>query len=97
MQPACHFDEACRDSAWAAAREPGLGRRDTQLRHPGARHPAAVADPGALQIVSDQSQFDREHPDNAGTFCRVKVELAPGAPLHPQEWRVLVRAGYYRR
>jgi len=56
-----------------------------------------VADPGALQIVSDQSQFDREHPDNAGTFCRVKVELAPGAPLHPQEWRVLVRAGYYRR
>jgi hypothetical protein len=32
-----------------------------------------------------------------GTFCRVKVALAPGAPLLPQEWRVLSRAGYYRR
>jgi VWFA-related protein len=32
-----------------------------------------------------------------GTFCRVKVGLAPGAPLRPQEWRVLVRAGYYRQ
>jgi VWFA-related protein len=32
-----------------------------------------------------------------GTFCRVKVALAPGAPLRPQEWRVLSRAGYYRR
>lgn len=33
----------------------------------------------------------------AETFCRVKVELAPTAPLRPQEWRVLARAGYYRR
>lgn len=33
----------------------------------------------------------------AGTFCRVKVELAPSAPLRPQEWRVLARTGYYRR
>lgn len=33
----------------------------------------------------------------AGTFCRVKVELAPDAPLRPLEWRVLARAGYYRR
>ncbi len=32
-----------------------------------------------------------------GTFCRVNVSLAPGAPLHPQEWRVLAREGYYRR
>lgn len=32
-----------------------------------------------------------------GTFCRVKVALTPGAPLRPQEWRVLARAGYYRR
>jgi VWFA-related protein len=32
-----------------------------------------------------------------GTFCRVKVELAPSALLRPQEWRALVRAGYYRR
>ena len=32
-----------------------------------------------------------------GTFCRLKVALAPGAPLRPQEWRVLARAGYYRR
>ncbi len=33
----------------------------------------------------------------AGGFCRVQVRLAPGAPLRRQEWRVLVRAGYYRR
>jgi VWFA-related protein len=33
----------------------------------------------------------------AGTFCPVKVVLAPSAPLRPQEWRLLVRAGYYRR
>jgi VWFA-related protein len=33
----------------------------------------------------------------AGTFCRVKVALAKEAPLRPQEWRVLARAGYYRR
>lgn len=32
-----------------------------------------------------------------GTFCRVKVALAPGAPLRPREWRVLARAGYYRK
>jgi VWFA-related protein len=34
---------------------------------------------------------------SAGTFCRVRVVLAPGAPLRPQEWRVLVREGYYRK
>jgi VWFA-related protein len=33
----------------------------------------------------------------AGTFCRVRVALAAGAPLRPQEWRVLVREGYYRK
>lgn len=32
-----------------------------------------------------------------GTFCRVKVELTPDAPLRPKEWRVLTRAGYYRK
>jgi VWFA-related protein len=32
-----------------------------------------------------------------GRFCRVKVVLAPGAPLRPQEWKVLARDGYYRR
>jgi VWFA-related protein len=33
----------------------------------------------------------------AGTFCRVRVTLAPGAPLRPAKWSVLTRAGYYRR
>jgi VWFA-related protein len=33
----------------------------------------------------------------AGTFCRVKVALGAGAPLRAQEWKVLTRAGYYRR
>lgn len=32
-----------------------------------------------------------------GTFCRVKVALSADAPLRPQEWRVLARAGYYRK
>jgi VWFA-related protein len=33
----------------------------------------------------------------AGTFCRIRVALAPGAPVKPQEWKVLVRQGYYRK
>ena len=36
-------------------------------------------------------------PKPAGSFCRVRVALAPGAPLRPKEWRVLVREGYYRK
>lgn len=33
----------------------------------------------------------------AGTFCKVRVTLAPGGALREKEWRVLARAGYYRR
>lgn len=33
----------------------------------------------------------------AGTFCRLHVALASAAPLRPQEWKVLVRQGYYRK
>ena len=33
----------------------------------------------------------------AGSFCRVQASLSPDAPLRPQEWNVLARAGYYRR
>ena len=33
----------------------------------------------------------------AGTFCKLRVALAPGAPLRPQEWTVIARAGYYRK
>ncbi len=36
-------------------------------------------------------------PKPAGTFCHVSVKLAAAAPLRPQEWRVLVRQGYYRK
>jgi VWFA-related protein len=32
-----------------------------------------------------------------GTFCKLRVELAPDGPLHPKEWNVLSRAGYYRK
>lgn len=32
-----------------------------------------------------------------GTFCRVHVALTSGAPLQQQEWKVLVRQGYYRK
>jgi VWFA-related protein len=32
-----------------------------------------------------------------GTFCKVKVTLAPDSSLRPQEWKVLARAGYYRK
>jgi Ca-activated chloride channel family protein len=32
-----------------------------------------------------------------GTFCKVKVALAPDGALRPQEWKVLARAGYYRK
>lgn len=32
-----------------------------------------------------------------GTFCPVKVTLASGSPLRPQEWSVRSRTGYYRR
>jgi VWFA-related protein len=33
----------------------------------------------------------------AGAFCRIKVALAPDAPLRSKEWRTLVREGYYRK
>jgi VWFA-related protein len=32
-----------------------------------------------------------------GTFCKLRVELAPGAPLRPAEWTVLATTGYYRK
>jgi VWFA-related protein len=32
-----------------------------------------------------------------GTFCMVQVSLAPGGALRPREWKVLTRAGYYRK
>jgi Ca-activated chloride channel family protein len=32
-----------------------------------------------------------------GTFCRLQVALSAEAPLRPQEWTVLARAGYYRK
>lgn len=32
-----------------------------------------------------------------GTFCRLRVELVPDGPLHPKEWKVLARQGYYRQ
>jgi hypothetical protein len=40
------------------------------------------------------------HPSESkppGTFCRLHVTLSPEAPLRPQEWTVLARAGYYRK
>ena len=33
----------------------------------------------------------------AGTFCKVQVSLAPDSALRVGEWRVLARAGYYRK
>ena len=33
----------------------------------------------------------------AGTFCRVQVSLAPESAFRSQEWKVLTRAGYYRK
>lgn len=32
-----------------------------------------------------------------GTFCRLRVELAPNGALRPKEWKVLARQGYYRK
>jgi hypothetical protein len=34
---------------------------------------------------------------SAGVFCRIKVALAPDAPLRSREWRTLAREGYYRK
>jgi VWFA-related protein len=36
-------------------------------------------------------------PQPAGTFRKVRVELAPGGALRPKEWTVLAREGYYRK
>jgi hypothetical protein len=33
----------------------------------------------------------------AGTFCKLRVELAPQGALRPKEWTVLARQGYYRK
>jgi VWFA-related protein len=32
-----------------------------------------------------------------GTLCKLKVALAADGPLHPKDWNVLARAGYYRK
>lgn len=32
-----------------------------------------------------------------GTFCQLRVELSPEAPLHASEWQVIARQGYYRK
>ena len=32
----------------------------------------------------------------AGTFCKLRVEIAPSGSLRSAEWRVLARKGYYR-
>jgi hypothetical protein len=32
-----------------------------------------------------------------GTFCKLRVELAPDGALRPKEWKVLARQGYYRQ
>jgi VWFA-related protein len=32
-----------------------------------------------------------------GTFCKAQVSLAPDSALRPLEWKVLARAGYYRK
>jgi VWFA-related protein len=36
-------------------------------------------------------------PQPAGTFRRIRVELAPSRTLRPKEWTVLAREGYYRK
>lgn len=33
----------------------------------------------------------------AGTFCKLRVTVAPNGRLRPQEWNVLARDGYYRK
>jgi hypothetical protein len=33
----------------------------------------------------------------AGTFCKVRVELAPHAALRKREWTVIARQGYFRK
>jgi len=33
----------------------------------------------------------------AGTFCKLRVAVAPNGRLRPQEWNVLAREGYYRK
>jgi Ca-activated chloride channel family protein len=33
----------------------------------------------------------------AGTFCKLHVSLSPESNLRPQDWKVLARAGYYRK
>jgi VWFA-related protein len=36
-------------------------------------------------------------PQPAGTFRKIRVELAPSGTLRPKEWTVLARQGYYRK
>jgi VWFA-related protein len=36
-------------------------------------------------------------PQAAGTFRKIRVELAPSGTLRPKEWTVLARRGYYRK
>jgi VWFA-related protein len=41
--------------------------------------------------------FQPSQSKTPGTFCRLRVTLAADGPLHPKEWNVLARAGYYRK
>ena len=67
---------------------PGLRGKNVE-----ARLAEAIDDLRSRYTIGYRPTVDKP----AGTFCRVHVALAPGAPLRPQEWRVLLREGYYRK
>jgi VWFA-related protein len=41
--------------------------------------------------------FQPSQTKSSGAYGKLRVALAPDGPLHPQDWNVLARTGYYRK
>jgi VWFA-related protein len=41
--------------------------------------------------------FQPSQAKSPGAYCTLRVALAPDGPLHPKDWNVLSRTGYYRK
>jgi len=80
--------DAKKYAEWTGGQAMGLGGKDVEQR---------------LADLIDELRsrytigFQPSQAKTPGTFCKLRVALAPDSPLHPKEWNVLARAGYYRK
>jgi VWFA-related protein len=87
----------------AKARPPGDAARYAELtggntlklagKSPAERLGALIDELRARYTIGFSPSADKP----AGTFCDLRVELAPETALRPKEWTVFARRGYYRK